>query len=371
MLNKTDRLLLALSLLPRVGRKLIRQILNTPSLLDSKNSQKLHDLLSANNRKAIEQFQCGLGDIHQKVEACNELMDQHDIKFITISDDKYPPQLLHIPDYPPYLFYKGDISIAKEPQIAIVGSRNASKTSLRNAFSFSEKLGASGLVITSGLAQGVDAYAHNGAVNNGFASIAVMGTGLDSIYPKKHLSLATTLLNNGCWISEYLPGSKPIAANFPRRNRIISGLSLGVLVVEARERSGTLITARMAIEQNRSVFAIPGPIDYQGSMGCHLLIRDGATLVQNPLEIIQDLAVELKALCTNQSAKLEQKNIVSECKLPKYLLIVLDKIEFSAVAIDTLSNTLKQSPSQLQSSLMELELLGYIECAAGQCQRIK
>ena len=372
MLNKSDRLLLALSLLPKVGRKLLRNILNNPLLLDSNNVSKLSELLSVNNRLAIDQFLKGAGETYQKVEVCNALMIEHNIKFITINDDDYPTQLLNIPDYPPYLFYKGDIKVAKEPQIAIVGSRSASKLSLQIAFSFSEKLARSGLVITSGLAEGVDAYAHSGAVNNGFTSIAVMGTGLDSIYPKKHLSLALNLLENGCWISEYLPGSKPIASNFPRRNRIISGLSLGVLIVEAREKSGTLITARMAIEQNRAVFAIPGPISYQGSIGCHLLIRDGAILVQSPMEIIQDLSCELKAVCSQHSVQVEQADLnVSECKLSKSLLIVLEKIDYTGVPIDALSNTLKQSHSQLQSALMELELLGYIECAAGHYQRIK
>jgi DNA processing protein len=163
-----------------------------------------------------------------------------------------------------------------------------------------------------------------------------------------------------------------LASNFPRRNRIISGLSLGVIIVEAREKSGTLITARMAIEQNRDVLAIPGPIDYQGSAGCHRLIREGAILVQTYLEVIQELSLNLSnVISTQQGVNDQSENNVSEHILSLSLSLVLEKIDYTFISIEALANELNQSHSQLQSSLMELELLGYIECTAGQCQRIK
>ncbi len=365
MLSETDRLLIALSLLPRVGRKLLRAFLRQPELFDECNVNSLFVHLSHNNANLLKQFLSKSGALYDKIEHCQTLLHQFEIHFISANHPQFPPQLLHIPDYPPFLFYKGDIDLASQPQVAIVGSRNASRSSLQHAFSFSHDLAKCGLVITSGLAQGVDAYAHSGATNNGFASIAVMGTGLDTIYPKKHLALANKLLEHGCWISEYLPGSKPIASNFPRRNRIISGLSLAVLIVEARSKSGTLITARMAIEQNRDVFAIPGPIDYEGSTGCHDLIRDGAILTQNYNDILECLSF------TIQSSNQQEEHVVSECKLPQNLMDVLEQVDFTPASLEVIGRDLNQGSTELQSILMELELGGYIECIAGQYQRIK
>jgi DNA processing protein len=204
-------------------------------------------------------------------------------------DDAYPPLLAETRDAPPLLFTCGDAALLARPQIAIVGSRNASPAGLANARRFAAELAAAGFVITSGMALGIDAMAHEGALAAGGHTVAVLGCGADVIYPRRHAALAARIRAQGCVVSEYLPGTPPLAALFPQRNRIISGLSLGVLVVEATPDSGSLITARFAAEQGREVFAIPGSIHAPTAQGCHQLIREGATLVERSCELVEAL----------------------------------------------------------------------------------
>lgn len=203
---------------------------------------------------------------------------------------EYPALLKETAGAPPVLFVKGNLAILEQPQIAIVGSRRATRPSLDTAQSFARSLAKGGFAVTSGLALGVDAAAHQGALDVQGATIAVMGTGLNQVYPARHCSLAQSIVEQGgALVSELALHSAPHASHFPRRNRIISGLSLGVLVVEASPSSGSLITARLAAEQGREVYAIPGSIHAPGARGCHQLIRDGATLIETVGDILESL----------------------------------------------------------------------------------
>jgi DNA processing protein len=204
--------------------------------------------------------------------------------------DDYPALLGELADAPPLLFVAGSCNVLEKPQLAIVGSRRASRPGLDTACSFARALAAGGFVITSGLALGIDAAAHQGALEAGGQTVAVLGTGLMQLYPPRNRGLAAAILQQGgALVSEFPLDCQPHPSNFPRRNRIISGLSLGVLVVEASPASGSLITARLAAEQGREVFAIPGSIHHPGARGCHQLIRDGATLVESIEHILQPL----------------------------------------------------------------------------------
>ncbi len=205
-------------------------------------------------------------------------------------DEHFPALLAEISEPPPLLFCRGDIAALLPPQIAIVGSRNASPAGLATARAFAADLAAAGFVITSGMALGIDAMAHEGALAAGGRTVAVLGCGADQIYPRRHARLAADIRAQGCIVSEFLPGTPPLAPHFPLRNRIISGLSLGVLVVEAAPDSGSLITARFAAEQGREVFAIPGSIHSPLARGCHQLIREGATLIETSAQLVDALS---------------------------------------------------------------------------------
>lgn len=205
-------------------------------------------------------------------------------------DVQFPGLLGEVSSAPPLLFCRGSVAALARPQLAIVGSRHASPAGLAVARAFAADLAAAGFVITSGLALGIDAMAHEGALAAGGETVAVLGCGADVVYPRRHMALADRVRAQGCIVTEMPPGTEPLAAHFPQRNRIISGLSLGVLVVEAAVDSGSLITARFAAEQGREVFAIPGSIRSPTSRGCHQLIREGATLVETSAQIMEALA---------------------------------------------------------------------------------
>ncbi len=203
---------------------------------------------------------------------------------------EYPALLAQIDDAPPLLFVAGDPSILEKPQLAMVGSRRASRPGMDTAAAFSRSLASAGFVITSGLALGIDGAAHQAALDVGGHTIGVLGTGLENVYPQRHRRLAEAMIAQGsAVVSEFPLDAGPQASNFPRRNRIISGLSLGVLVVEASVASGSLITAKLAAEQGREVYAIPGSIHHPGAKGCHQLIRDGAMLVETIEHILEGL----------------------------------------------------------------------------------
>ena len=223
------------------------------------------------------------------VQAQLDLCAAHGIRILTDHDDDYPRALREIYDPPAILFVKGQILPQDALAVAIVGSRHATHYGIAQAERLSGSLARAGLTITSGLARGIDAAAHRGALAAGGRTLAVLGSGLLDLYPPEHGELAEQVVAQGALISELPPHSPPLAAAFPQRNRIITGMSLGVIVVEASTRSGALISARHAMEQGREVFAVPGRIDSRMSQGCHRLIRDGAKLVETPDDVLEEL----------------------------------------------------------------------------------
>ncbi|HEX8596250.1 MAG TPA: DNA-processing protein DprA [Pseudomonas sp.] len=229
-------------------------------------------------------------DIRDGASAALHWLERPGQHLLMWDDPNYPALLAEISDPPPLLFVAGDVSILDRPQLGMVGSRRASRPGLDTAAAFARSLAGAGFVITSGLALGIDAAAHQGALDVGGSTIGVLGTGLEKLYPQRNRQLAAKMAAQGsAVVSEFPLDAGPVASNFPRRNRIISGLSLGVLVVEASVASGSLITARLAAEQGREVYAIPGSIHHPGARGCHQLIRDGAVLVETVEHILEAL----------------------------------------------------------------------------------
>ena len=295
--------------------------------------------------------------------------DQPDAFILTRADARYPPLLAEIPDAPLLLYVRGDPALLAEPQIAIVGSRNPTPSGLEITRDFARRLAADGLLITSGLALGVDGAAHAGALETG-RTIAVLGTGPDLVYPAMHRDLARRVAERGALVSEFPPGQGPSARNFPRRNRIISGLSVGVLVTEAALKSGSLITARFALEQGRDVFAVPGSIRNPLSRGSHALIRDGAKLVEDPGEILLELAPMLRNLLSACPGDAPDEARAAAARggtaaLDADYRALLDAMGFDPVAPDELIASTGRSAREVSSMLLVLELEGHVSSAPG------
>ena len=265
------------------------------------------------------------------------------------------------------LYAKGKRSLLTRPAIAIVGSRNATKQGIENAERFAQALSAARLTVISGMALGIDGAAHQGALlqaksgRNAGSTVAVTGTGLDLVYPARHRDLAHHIADAGCLLSEYPLGTPAIASNFPRRNRIISGLSLGVLVVEAAAQSGSLITARSAVEQGREVFAIPGSIHSPLSKGCHLLIRQGAKLVESA----QDILEELRWDSANSSVFAPTLTPAAAARDDALYNALLTAAGYDPVSVDQLAERTNLSAAEVQACLLTLELDGMVELLPG------
>lgn len=271
-------------------------------------------------------------------------------------DPDYPALLAEIADPPPLLFVAGNRDLLDRPQLGMVGSRRASRPAMDTAAAFARSLGGAGFVITSGLALGIDGAAHQGALDVGAGTIGVLGTGIEKLYPQAHRKLAATMLaQNGAIVSELPLDAAPTASNFPRRNRIISGLSLGVLVVEASVASGSLITARLAAEQGREVYAIPGSIHHPGARGCHQLIREGAVLVETVEHI-------LEALQGWKNLAPDSASAPAQPKVDHPLLALLHAAPQSSEALAM--NSGWPLPKVL-AAMTELELDGSVACDAG------
>ena len=285
----------------------------------------------------------------------------------------YPSLLREIPGAPAALFVDGDPNLLWMPQVAIVGSRSASESGLAITRRFSRALATAGFAITSGMADGIDAAAHRAALEVGRPTLAVLGTGPDLVYPRKHRELAAEISAHGALISEFPPATPGKAEHFPRRNRIISGLSLGTLVVEASLKSGSLITARYATEQGREVFAIPGSINSPVARGCHQLIRDGARLTETVDEIISELSGLAAALGDRLRLRLQGEDegcieadvgLTRHQRDPDYRRL-LDALGHDEVDLDTLGERSGLSSAALSSMLLLLELEGEVSCARG------
>lgn len=281
---------------------------------------------------------------------------------VTFHDRAYPAALAEIPDPPLLLHISGDPALLARPLVAVVGSRNASVQGRLDAESFAASLSGAGLCVVSGLALGIDTAAHEGALRGPGSTVAVVGTGLDRVYPARNRDLAHRIAAHGCLVSEYALGTPPLAANFPRRNRIISGLAAGVLVVEAAAQSGSLITAQMAAEQGREVFALPGSIHSALAKGCHRLIRDGAQLVETVEEVLEAMQVSplaaLPAPARLGAAAPEEDALLAA-------------LGADPVALDELLARVESDAGTLGARLLGLELAGLVaQLPGGRVQRI-
>lgn len=387
---------LVLHRLPDVGPVtyscLIEHFGSAESVL-SQSHHLLEPLLKPSTLQAIVDFQC---DSHTSPIAQQVLKDlawldaQPNVHVLILGDAEYPALLSQIPKPPPILFVRGDLTCLSLPQIAIVGSRNPSGSGAENAQRFAHYLAANGFAITSGLALGVDAAAHEGALMAQGKTVAVMGTGIDKIYPARHRSLAQTILEaGGVLVSEFPLGTGAQAAHFPQRNRIISGLSWGVLVVEAAIQSGSLITAKLALQQNREVFAIPGSIHNPLARGCHQLIRQGATLVETAADIVEQLdgmlSYQRHALVQSQKKRILKSasdKIADDVKVVPATLEqdisglslgeqqLIKAMGFDPVTIDELIERTDGSVGSLMAQLVGLEIKGFVQQIGAGYQRV-
>lgn len=322
--------------------------------------------LTERRLQALAQFRDGRDlAVRRDVDQALALLERHAITVLTLADPVYPVLLREIPDPPPLLFCQGETAHLCWPQVAMVGSRRPSQGGVAAAREFAGELARQGIGITSGLAVGVDAAAHQAALQADGITVAVLGSGLCELYPKAHAALAEAIVaRDGVLVSEFLPQTGPQQFYFPRRNRVISGLGIGVLVVEAAERSGTLITARQALEQNREVWAIPGSIHNPQVKGCHALIREGARLVDDPVQLLEDIAPRL-ALAARREPPADAAAgaaVLPEDERQRRLLTLLG---WRVQSFDALVEESGYDAATLAGLLTELELAGCIATVAG------
>jgi DNA processing protein len=302
-------------------------------------------------------------------------LDEQAHHLIAITDDDYPVLLIKGQNPPAALFVAGDPALLWTPQIAIVGSRMASTGGLANASAFAKAFVQAGNTVTSGLAEGIDGAAHTAALDAGGNTIAVLGTGPDVIYPRHHTALAERIVEHGALVSEFSPGTPGRPEYFPRRNRIIAGLSLGTLVVEANLKSGSLITARLANEQGREVFALPGSIHHPMARGCHQLIREGAKLVETADEVLEELhgigsllANDLRRRLTDAETQAPRAAATNHDDDPDYVKL-LSALDAHPLALDELAERTSLAAAALSSMLLVLELDGIVAAENGRYAR--
>jgi DNA processing protein len=294
-------------------------------------------------------------DTAEAMAAAGAWLDDPLNSIVTLADRHYPPHLLQIPDPPTLLYVKGRAELLARPSLAIVGSRNATAQGVANAEAFAKALSDAGLTIVSGLALGADAAAHRGGLAGASSSVAILGTGADIVYPARNRALAHALAERGALASEFALGTRPLTQNFPRRNRLISGLALGCLVVEAAADSGSLITARLAAEQGREVFAIPGSIHSPLAKGCHLLIKQGAKLVESARDILEELQIPAPAPTAPPPAA------ATDARTHRLLEALGDEV----LDRDTLAARCRLHPAELAALLTQLEIDGDVATLPG------
>ena len=338
---------------PGLGERLLQHLGSPEAVLaagrnawrDTGAEEAVCDALASPDWQAVD------GDLHW--------LEQPGHHLITRTDSRYPELLGEIPRPPLALFVNGDPELLGMTQFAVVGSRNPTAGGREHAREFSTYLARAGFVITSGLALGIDGEAHDAVLEAEGATVAVTGTGLDRVYPARHHNLARRIAATGALVSEFPPGTQALPANFPRRNRIISGLCMGVLVVEAARRSGSLITARLAMEQGREVFALPGSIHNPLARGCHALIRQGAKLVETADDILEELAPQITSAAPAGHGHTSPESTPTALD-PEYETL-LQAMGYEPVRIDTLVERLGLTPETVSSMLLLLELRGLIE----------
>lgn len=370
--------LLSVSLgkIPGIGSQTFCQLLKTfgsPENIYATPSRQLREVVTERIASDISR-----GYDPDSEQLTRQWLTQPGNLIVTLADAEYPKSLLEIADPPPFLYAKGDLSLLNQPSIAIVGSRNASVQGEKNAEAFAAGLCDYGLCIVSGLALGIDGAAHRGALKANGATIAVVGTGLDIVYPAKHRDLAHQIAQHGLIVSEFDLGSPSKPQNFPKRNRIISGLSLGCLVVEANLHSGSQITARLATEQGREVFAIPGSIHSPMAKGCHQLIKQGAKLVDCLQDIVEELRLNPNVQNPTLPSPIVQSGLTSSTDMNDTNPAnntndnaLLNVMGFDPISLDHLVALSGLTVSEVSSMLMILELEGKVaSLTGGQFQKI-
>ncbi|MEE2936181.1 MAG: DNA-processing protein DprA [Planctomycetota bacterium] len=370
---------LQLALLPGIGPRTMTLLIDrfgTAGAVLRAGSGELAEV-SGVGKKLIHVIQTAhhFVDPLQVMKWCHE----HEAYVLLQSLDAYPPLLREIADPPPLMFMQGDLRLADQLAVAIGGTRHATVYGLKQAEHFGFMLAKSGVTVVSGLARGIDAAAHRGALHGGGRTIGVLGGGLGQIYPREHRGLARQVARRGAVISEYAPEAKPRGGMFPQRNRLISGLSLAVLVVEAPERSGALITARLATEQNREVLAIPGPINSRVSRGCNLLIRDGAKLVQSIDDVLEELGPLHQPVFTTDGRAIHSgEDLTSNAELTRDDELTLNAVERSVFAaiestpvpVDRIIAAVDLAAPRILAALTVLEVRRLIRRQGGRVQRI-
>lgn len=339
---------------PIAGRRLLAA-LGSPQAIFNADIASLRELVSPSEADALQQLPEAFAA--QLDLTWNWLNEGSDRSVLTLGDDTYPAALLETADPPLLLYVTGNADFLRRPSIAIVGSRNPTPQGADNARAFATTFSQAGLTVVSGLALGIDGAAHEGGLSGPGGTIAVVGTGLDRVYPKRHHDLAHRIARNGALVSEYPLGMPPLPPNFPKRNRIIAGLASGTLVVEAALQSGSLITARLAVEMGREVFAIPGSIHSPQSRGCHALIKQGAKLVDSA----QDVLEELRWLPAPAPSGAPEEAADATPMDP-----VLAALGYDPVNLDALCARTGYAPAALSARLLELELEGQVARLPGQ-----
>jgi DNA processing protein len=342
---------------PGVGRDTARQLLAalaSPEAVFTASAASLRRIAGAAVASALASAPVGFEEILARTRLWLDGADTEARHVITLGDARYPPALLQSADPPLLLYVIGRSELLGAPSIAIVGSRNPSAQGLDNARAFATHLSRAGYSVVSGLALGIDGAAHEGGLQGAGSTIAVVGTGLDRVYPKRHLELARRIAAHGAIVSEFSLGMPALPVNFPQRNRIIAGLARGTLVVEAALQSGSLITARLAAEAGREVFAIPGSIHAPQSRGCHALIKQGAKLVDSARDILEEMAPGAAHPPAAQAPAPQRSNAL------------LDALGHDPVSLDALMARTGWPPEVLNAKLLELELEGSVARLPGQ-----
>ncbi len=366
---------------PGVGPKNFQKLLTAFDSPKAVFAASLDNIKKAGVRQSVAESIKDISTDNAKADM-DWLLSADDHHIITLDCKEYPQLLKQISNPPPLLYVHGHYSLLHDPQLAIVGSRNPTQGGKTSAYDFAKYLAQSGLCINSGLALGIDGVAHQGALDAGAPTIAVIATGIDRVYPARHRDLAHKIVDQGAIVSEFPIGTQPRAENFPRRNRIISGLSHGTLVIEAALQSGSLITARLASEQGREVFAIPGSIHNPLARGCHQLIRQGAKLVETAQDIFDEMAsvIDLNSVATGgrPSHSDQQKEIEplnnghGKTGLDDSQQLLLDKMGYDPVQIDQLVPRTEMTVEEISAMLLILELQNYVSASGnGTYTRIK
>ncbi len=340
------RLALVPGVSPRAQRALLDQYV-TPQAALAAPRREVEARIGVEVARALSR-----GPLEDLVERTLRWREHPNHHLVSIADAAYPKALLQIADPPPVLYANGRLDLLGAASIAIVGSRNATAQGQRDAEAFARALSSVGLTIVSGMALGIDAAAHRGGLASIGSSVAILGTGIDIVYPKGNRELAHALATGGCLVSEFPLGTPSVAGNFPRRNRLISGLSRGVLVVEAGNPSGSLITARFALEQGREVFAVPGSIHSALSKGCHDLIKQGATLVEEAGEILAELRWQARIAPPPE-------------QVPEPANPFLDSIGFAPTSPDQIAQRTGMAANSVAARLSILEIEGHIASLPG------